>query len=465
MVRIVARRLAIFIVLSLLALGAATSRAQIDPGAPPEILWTLPISAMPYTAACDDTGNLFVGGVDVARGWHDGSALLKFSPNGHQAWSIPLPSGTFVRSVRIDPAGQVVVLGQVFTNRYRFGATRVSTGARSGFYIARFTGDGRLLSVRAAGGFFTAERMALDGRGNAYVVGNITAPLVSFCGTPVFFHDKRFFLAKFSAAGAFCWVQPLGSINYGRGVDLGVDPSGNAYVAGTLVGSGLFAGKGVRARSGYNAFVAKYDTYGRLKWMQQVDGSTNGEQFVHTLSVDGTNGCYVTGIFHNQSMGFGDISVVSTNGGNGNTMDIFLARFSPSGQVLWAKSAGGVGDDRPTFVSVAPNGDLLLPGYVIGGALFDSVALPDFCQPENWPWGCSMTGFLARYSRSGDIRWVLSTQGPGRFYSVYGTGNGAAGHCYLFGDGIMGFFIARLADWPGTNAPSAVSLVPPAPAE
>lgn len=152
MVRIVARRLAIFIVLSLLALGAATSRAQIDPGAPPEILWTLPISAMPYTAACDDTGNLFVGGVDVARGWHDGSALLKFSPNGHQAWSIPLPSGTFVRSVRIDPAGQVVVLGQVFTNRYRFGATRVSTGARSGFYIARFTGDGRLLSVRAAGG-------------------------------------------------------------------------------------------------------------------------------------------------------------------------------------------------------------------------------------------------------------------------------------------------------------------------
>lgn len=457
------QRMADLVAVCLLALVATLSHAQSDPGVPPEILWTQPVSDVPLTLDCDPTGNVFSAVFSFQ--YYGGSKLIKLSPDGRELWSVLFPSGTQVRFANVDSTGNVVVLGRAFARRFRIGTVNLDIGATSGFFIARYANDGRFISVRAAGGFFTVEPLALDGAGNAFVIGQFTGSFVSFCGFPVLNLKNRFFLAKFSRTGAFCWVRPLGSTSYGYGVCVGADPLGNAYVAGTLQGSGLFAGKKVAGRTGCNLFVAKYDPAGRLLWLQQAGSTTNGASLSYTLAVDGTNGCYVCGIFAGQDMVIGDFTLKGTNPEGCCDYDIFLARFSPTGRVLWAKSAGGAGDDRPSILGVAPNGDVLLPGYFTANATVDSLVLTHSCQPGSWQ-GCrDRDGFLARYSREGELRWAFSIGQPGRDEAIWGPVVSSAGQGYFSGEGPTGFFIARLADWPGTNASSATSLVPPPSAE
>ncbi len=456
-------RLDFFVALCVIALAAAPARTQADPGTPPEILWTQPVSGVPYTLACDAAGNVFaaLGRLYSATEGTEGTALIKLSPEGQQLWSMPFPPGTYLRSACVDSSGNIVVLGNAFTDRFSIGTVHLNLlGAKSGFFIARFTGDGRVISARGAGGCFTAWRLALDRAGNAYVVGQFTHPFVRFCGAPVFYQKNRFFLAKFSRAGTFCWVRPLGSTLYGMGVDVSVDPLGNAYVAGTLQGSGLFAGKRVAGRTGCNLFVAKYNPAGRLLWLQQAGSTTNGASLAYTLAVDGTNGCYVCGTLAGQDMLMGDFTLQGDHSGISRGYDIFLARFNASGRVMWAKSAGGSGDDRPSVLGVAPNGDVLLPGSFTREAMFDSLILTNSCGPSR---ECQ-NAFLARYSRDGELRWVQSVVDPQRIAGFSTPVFSPTGHCYILAYG-SAFSIARLTDWTETNAPPATPPVPPVPAE
>ena len=457
-VRPAVRRSVGFVVLCLFALAAATSRTQADPGAPPEILWTTPLSSWSDAQACDAAGNVFVGP-------YRGSTLTKLSPDGRELWSIYAPPGTDMVMSRVDAADNVVVLGRAFTRRFRIGTVNLDIGATRGFYIARFNNDGRLISVRATGGFFDTQRLSLDGAGNAFVIGQFTSSFVSFCGFPVLNQKNRFFLAKFNRAGAFCWVQPLGSTLYGYGVDVCADPLGNDYVAGCVQGNGLFAGKKVAGRTTANLFVAKYNPAGRLLWLQQAGSTTNGVSLAYTVAVDGTNGCYVCGTFSGQDMLTGDFTLKGNHPDLSGGYDIFLARFSSSGQVLWAKSAGGIGDDRPLVLGVAPNGDVLLPGYFTADAIFDSLVLTHSCQPGPCQSCWDRDGFLTCYSREGALRWAFAIGQPKQDEYISRPVFSPAGHFYFSGEGATGYFIARLADWPGTNAPSSASLVPPAPAE
>jgi outer membrane protein assembly factor BamB len=150
---------------------------------------------------------------------------------------------------------------------------------------------------------------------------------------------------------------------------------------------------------------------------------------------------------------------------SGMDYDIFRARFSPSGRVLWTKSAGGAGDDRPGIMGVAPNGDVLLPGSFTSDATFDPLVLAHSGGPGVRLWSSDTDGLLARYSRDGELRWAFSIGQPRQREAIWAPVVSSSGHCYFYTVGPDGPCIARLADWPGTNAPVAAPLVPTVPAE
>ena len=66
---------------------------------------------------------------------------------------------------------------------------------------------------------------------------------------------------------------------------------------------------------------------------------------------------------------------------------------------------GDFSSQQMTNLAVAPNGDILITGYYLGEAEFDSKAGPDFTTDNE----VLITNYLARYSQKGVLKWVLNT--------------------------------------------------------
>src|ERR1044071_3870889 len=75
-------------------------------------------------------------------------------------------------------------------------------------------------------------------------------------------------------------------------------------------------------------------------WLWANNGAGDDNDVVNSVETDAAGNSYATGYFRSASLSFG--STTLTNAGN---EDIFLVKYDPSGNVLWAKQAGGPTQD------------------------------------------------------------------------------------------------------------------------
>jgi len=141
--------------------------------------------------------------------------------------------------------------------------------------------------------------------------------------------------------------------------------------------------------------MAKYDTAGNAQWVTSGGGSGTDEGFCIALDTAGNS--YVTGYFSSSTATFGG-QVIHTAGAN----DIFTVKLSPSGSVLWARSAGGTGDDKGRGIAVDAQGNAYVAAYFSGTATFGNITLTsvggeDIC--------------IIKYDPSGNVQWVIPAGG------------------------------------------------------
>ena len=81
-------------------------------------------------------------------------------------------------------------------------------------------------------------------------------------------------------------------------------------------------------------FLVKYDPNGNLVWAKAATGSFSVSGFA--VATDNSGNIFVTGSFGHHNFGgnvtFGTTTLTSVGGG-----DVFVAKYDPSGNVLWAK--------------------------------------------------------------------------------------------------------------------------------
>lgn len=161
----------------------------------------------------------------------------------------------------------------------------------------------------------------------------------------------------------------------GPGVELalglGVSPNGDCFLTGIfqMTPTANFEGVVLTNRSGppppgvpysSDAFLAKYDSNGNLKWAQVYD--QRGDDVNYPVAADSDGNCYVSG-FISKPSSFGDTTLQPLSARN-----IFVAKYNPSGQVLWAKQFGGriAGDgsqNQGTGLAIDASGNILLTGF------------------------------------------------------------------------------------------------------
>ncbi|HRQ88030.1 MAG TPA: SBBP repeat-containing protein [Bacteroidia bacterium] len=215
------------------------------------------------------------------------------------------------------------------------------------------------------------------------------------------------------------WVSGGGGAASDKTRAVAFDREGNVLIAGETTDDGTF-GEAKRTGLGkMDSFLAKLSKDGRFLWVRSFGGSLADRAYGVVADADGN--IYTTG--HYEST---DAQVDGATVPNQGEYDIFVAKYSPDGDLLWLRTAGGKGYDYGHAIAIDGRGDLIVSGAIVGEATFgDQTVSMD---------GTGRPIFCAKYSPSGDLRWVKTTSGS---FSGSGTGVGVdAQDCiYIGGSG------------------------------
>ncbi|HKR06258.1 MAG TPA: T9SS type A sorting domain-containing protein, partial [Bacteroidia bacterium] len=247
----------------------------------------------------------------------------------------------------------------------------------------------------------------LDAAGNIYLTGT--------------FADSAF-LEKYDAAGNQLLKKYYSGntfVNNAHPWSISTDAAGNNFITGYFSNPSLVFGTTTltNANGGYQIFIVKTDSSGNIIWAKN-DG-VYPSLYKPYISSDGAGNCYITGYFNGTSCMFGSTILL-----NAGANDIFVVKYNPSGNVVWAKRAGGTHFDLGMGIRTDANGNSYITGFFRGTAYFDNFTLFSANDPEI---------FVAKYDSSGNVLWAKSAGGSDVDNSN-AIGIDAQGNCYIGGN-------------------------------
>ncbi|HOY32958.1 MAG TPA: T9SS type A sorting domain-containing protein [Bacteroidales bacterium] len=238
-----------------------------------------------------------------------------------------------------------------------------------------------------------------DASGNVYIAGYFRSPSIILGSDTLtdpyngMSGNTDWFIVKYDSIGNVLWTKNGKCIMSGIVTSLKVDILGNVYAVG--YGRGQFTVGSVTIANAL--FILKYDANGNLIWAKSMKGYGDWA----SIALDHSGNAYMTGNFRSDSLIFGYITLVNAHP-QAWYHDIFLAKLDTNGNILWAKSAGGINNDNALSIAIDNLNNVYITGYDTSPSIsFDSVTF------EN-------TGvFLVKYDTNGNVIWAKNFIGTG----------------------------------------------------
>ncbi len=215
----------------------------------------------------------------------------------------------------------------------------------------------------------------------------------------------------------FDWVTMGGGAKNDKTRAVTVDRDGNVLLAGEMTDAGACGAQNASGGGGMDFFIAKLDPAGHCLWLHTLGGS--GIDRGYGVITDATGNAYVTGHFQSK-----DAKVHDGILANAGDYDVFVAKYSPTGEQLWVRTAGGAGYDYGHAIALDSKGDVVVAGAVAGEAKFGSQTVGS---------AGARCIFCAKYSADGDLKWARGTSGK-LGGSAHGVGVDAADNIYIGGN-------------------------------
>lgn len=272
------------------------------------------------------------------------------------------------------------------------------------------------------GGIQVGRAVALDSQGNILVAG-VFDGVVDFGGEQLSADGgQNIFVLKLSPDGVVSWAR-----RFGQGANqnleptrIAVDANDRVVVAGTFVGSMQIASDALSAVNG-DGYVFVLDAAGTPQWGRQVSGPAT--ERVRDVATDPTTGDIVVAGWAGADA---TIEGITHSNATGYTQ-MFVARYEEDGQRAWSNAYVGPADVYAGGVEIAPNGDVVVVGYIegatsLGGASLTALGNRSFVA--------------ARYDAAGNHR----------FSAAYGTAGASNGNAMAMGPNGETYVLVRLAN-------------------
>ncbi|MEL6845878.1 MAG: hypothetical protein AAFP02_21940, partial [Bacteroidota bacterium] len=134
------------------------------------------------------------------------------------------------------------------------------------------------------------------------------------------------------------------------------------------------------------------------EWSYMI-GNTNPEQG-RKIATDHLGNIYVTGVFSG-TVDFDPGPTLYNRTSNGG-QDGYVIKYLPGGQISYVYTFGGVDNDLPIDITVAPNGDVYLVGVFRGFCNFVGATRTSNGQED---------AFLLKLDINGSLDWVVAFGG------------------------------------------------------
>ena len=238
-------------------------------------------------------------------------------------------------------------------------------------------------------------------------------------------------VVKYDASGNLIWAHSTQNAT-AHPIGIAADAAGDLYLLGTYSSPTLSIETTTITNptsTGNESFLAKFSPSGNVDWMINVAPTQSFFYSGHGgVATNGTD-VYVTSIFYNPAITIGTYTLTNADP-SGNSADIFLTKIDGSGNVIWAKSAGGSADDNPYSIAVTPAANIYITGsYVSPSLTFGSTTITN---------SATSNIFLVKYDGSGNALWA-KTAGNGH-EDAYNVTSDANEDAY-----ITGYFLGTLS--------------------
>lgn len=408
--------------------------------------------------------------------------LVKYDADGNVIWAkgawtdMTMVDGA--NSVATDDAGNIYMTGFFASDTIIFSSIPVKNKfyTKDDAFIVKLNPDGNAVWAKGIGGnmYDNGRSIAVDGSGNVFVTGTFQWSMT--IGNTILESDDHsngshndVFLAKYGPDGNFLWaVNAEGSVaDISESVT--ADNQGNVYIAGYYNSRTLTFGTHVITNTNASStdefipndiFIAKYDDNGNCLWAKSAGGDRDDTG--NSVQVDGSGNVYLTGCFISPEMTIGSKTLTNYETA-GARKDIFLAKYDASGNVLWANSTGGTGEDCAYSIKLDDQKNIFQTGYFTSSTIiFGTITLNSANQSE-----C----YVAKYDKDGKVTWVLTSSGQSNIQAksvsldddgnVYLTGNFSQavdfGSTHLTDNGI---FVARASEGSMTGTGDSDDISP-----
>jgi hypothetical protein len=207
--------------------------------------------------------------------------------------------------------------------------------------------------------------MDIDNDGNLYAQGYYSGCIriinKTLKGTGIIF-------VKFDNDGNLEWWRNMENPD-GVSSGIRVDKDGNVYAWGTFNGYIKILDQEYESESGIDIYFIKFDKDGELKFVKQFEG-TNYIAGTGAIDVDNAGDIIIAGTY-TDTLQLGSYKLISYK----QTYDVFLAKFDPNGNVIWARSYKGKSSDWGRSVTVDERDNIYFTGYYRDSITFDKEVL------------------------------------------------------------------------------------------
>ena len=341
--------------------------------------------------------------------------VAKYTPAGVMMWVAQILPGSWngvATMSAIDSSGNIFVGANypagtactVYNTGGTTGATLTASVGVTNSFIAKYTPIGTVAWAARIGGTANAYQygVATDTSGNVFACGAFflatatSLTIYNSDGTPGatlsnVANANITYLVKYSSTGTVLWATrfTVAATFAVRGFGITADASGDVFVGGhynsglTFLNTGGTTGTTLTFVGTGSAFIVKYTSTGTAIWATQI---TNTSLSSTGLARDGGGNVFIVGAYTTATTLYNTGGSTGTTLANGGASNVYIAKYTSAGNLLWAtrivstgavRPAGGIVTDtlgnvfisgsRPTEIATFYNSDTSVGGQQAGG--------------------------------------------------------------------------------------------------
>ena len=308
--------------------------------------------------------------------------ICKLDASGNYLWAKSV-GGTdydFGISIKTDDSGNVYTTGNFLdTVDFDPGAATYSITSMGTYdiFILKLDSSGNYIWVKTFGGQEpqSVSSIDVDASGNVYTTGYFYTSADFDPGPNVFYliseGENDVFVSKLDSMGNFIWAKQFGNYDEDEGLSIATDNSGNVYTTGAFKVTVDFdpgqGGYNLISAGNEDIFISKLDSTGSFIWVKSF-GNISVEKGLD-ITLDNSGNIYAVGQFTG-TVDFDPGPGVFNLYSNGD-YDLFICKLTSSGNLVWAKSMGGLGVDLGGSIAVDDLNNVYTTGYFQSTVDFD----------------------------------------------------------------------------------------------